>query len=247
MPYLIFLHGLLGSQADWQLIIQNLSQFRCLALDLPFHGNAKSIHVTSFEETADYLSKQIKRAVGNAPYVLVGYSLGARIALYYTLHAKIEKGALKGVVLEGGNLGLKTEEEKQMRWENDLVWARRFEQEPIEYVLQDWYQQPVFAHLSVSDRMALVQRRSLNQGEGISKMLQATSLAKQPNFSEKVRLSSVPFFYFCGEHDTKFQALAQSNQLPLTLIPNAGHNTHLENSKYFTKKLKNLILKIAQP
>lgn len=253
MINLIFLHGLLGTKSDWQKVIENLPHFRCIALDLPFHGDARNIEVADFEEAAQYIAQQIQSAVKNEPYFLIGYSLGGRIALYYSLQAQIEKGKkwekgnLKGVVLEGANLGLKTEEEKQTRWQNDAKWAARFMQESPEKVLDDWYQQPVFTHLDANARHALIQKRKDNCGANIGKMLLATSLAKQPNFSEKVRLSSVPFFYFCGERDHKFQTMATRHQLSLSLIPQAGHNSHLENTKFFAKNLENCILKIAQP
>lgn len=247
MPYLVFLHGLLGSQTDWQNIIANLPHFPCIALDLPFHGQSQAIEVRNFDDTAHYLSNQIKSAVGNAPYFLIGYSLGARLALYYSQQSLYEKGNLQGLILEGGNLGLNTELEKQARWENDNAWARRFEQEAIENVLHDWYLQPVFSHLSPAERKQLIQHRKSNHGKAIANMLRATSLAKQPNFREIVKQSAVPIFYICGECDTKFQALAESYQLPCITIPHAGHNTHLENPKYFSKKIENLILKIAQP
>ena len=120
-------------------------------------------------------------------------------------------------------------------------------QESPENVLNDWYQQPVFSHLTAAERQKLVEKRKSNCGENIGKMLLATSLFKQPDFSEKVRLSSLPFFYFCGERDHKFQTIAKENQIDLVTIPSAGHNSHLENSKYFSEKIENCILKIASP
>ena len=78
MINIIFLHGLLGTKNDWQKVIENLPHFNCIALDLPFHGQAKDIEVTNFEETTEYLAQQIKSAVKNEPYFLVGYSLGGR-------------------------------------------------------------------------------------------------------------------------------------------------------------------------
>lgn len=247
MINLIFLHGLLGTKDDWQKVIENLPHFRCIALNLPFHGDAKHLEVSNFEETAQYLSAQIQSAVKNAPYFLVGYSLGGRIALYYALQAQVEKGKLQGVMLEGSNFGLKTEEEKQARRRNDETWAQRFMHEPAEMVLADWYQQPVFAHLTAEQRQSLIAIRKSHCGANIGKMLLATGLANQPDFSGKVRSNSVPFFYFCGERDHKFRQLAAQVGLNVTLIPNAGHNSHLENAKYFAKKLENHILKIAQP
>lgn len=244
---IVFLHGLLGTADDWQKVIENLPHFRCIALDLPFHGKAKTIEVSDFEETAQYLSQKIKSAVNNEPYFLVGYSLGGRLALYYALQAHVEKGNLQGVILEGANFGLNTEEEKQARLQNDATWAARFINENPETVLEDWYRQPVFAHLTASERTKLIEKRCADCGANIGRMLLATSLAKQPYFMEKVRANPLPFFYFCGEKDQKFQTLARSAQLDLTTIPNVGHNAHSENPLFFAKKLENLILKIAQP
>ncbi|PRL53555.1 2-succinyl-6-hydroxy-2, 4-cyclohexadiene-1-carboxylate synthase, partial [Haemophilus influenzae] len=50
-----------------------------------------------------------------------------------------------------------------------------------------------------------------------------------------------------GERDHKFQTITKENQINLVTIPCAGHNSHLENSKYFSKKIENCILKIARP
>ncbi|MBS4992142.1 MAG: 2-succinyl-6-hydroxy-2,4-cyclohexadiene-1-carboxylate synthase, partial [Haemophilus parainfluenzae] len=96
-------------------------------------------------------------------------------------------------------------------------------------------------------RKALIGKRKANCGANIGHMLLATSLAKQPDFREKVRSSLLPFFYFCGERDQKFRQMAEANQLNLTVIPDAGHNAHLENSTYFAEKIENIVLKIAQP
>ena len=136
---------------------------------------------------------------------------------------------------------------KQSRLVNDKMWAERFFHEKPETVLEDWYQQPVFSHLNEQQRKALIEKRKANCGANIGKMLLATSLAKQPDFREKVRSSLLPFFYFCGERDQKFRQMAEDNQLNLTIIPDAGHNAHLENPTYFAKKIENIVLKIAQP
>lgn len=105
-PVLVFLHGLLGSKSDWQKVIKKLPHFQCIALDLPFHGKAKQVVVKNFEQTAQYLSSQIKNKVKDKPYFLIGYSLGGRLSLYYALQSNCEKYNLQGLILEGANLGL---------------------------------------------------------------------------------------------------------------------------------------------
>lgn len=247
MTNLIFLHGLLGTKSDWQKVIENLPHFRCLSLDLPFHGENKAVAVEDFEQTALFIESQIQSLIKDEPYILIGYSLGGRIAQYYALHAQVQRGNLQAVILEGANLGLQSEQEKQTRLTNDKIWAERFFHENPETVLEDWYQQPVFSHLNEQQRKSLIEKRKANCGANIGKMLLATNLAKQPDFREKVRSSLLPFFYFCGERDQKFRQMAEDNQLDLTLIPHAGHNAHLENSTCFAKKIEDIILKIANP
>ena len=240
-PTLVFLHGLLGTQADWQKLSENLPHFDCVALDLPWHGSAKNYPVQDFDETCAYVAKQIQRAVGNQPYFLVGYSLGGRIALYYALYSQQEKYNLQGLIIEGGNLGLCDEEEKKVRWKNDVFWAQRFSCEMAKSVLNDWYQQTVFAHLTEGQRRALIEQRQANCGDNIARMLLATSLAKQPDLRPYVKNSPYPIYYFCGERDHKFKQMALDNQLNLSVIPNAGHNAHQENPMAFAAQLNALL------
>ena len=249
MPALIFLHGLLGTQEDWQPVIEKLaknqphffSYFRCIAVDLPLHGEAKSVNVVNFEEVCAYLSQKIKLLVENQPFFLIGYSLGGRIALYYALQAQCEKGNLQGLILEGANLGLQTKAEKQVRQLHDQKWATRFATEDPHSVLNDWYRQPVFSHLNEQQRAELILKRSANCGENIAKMLLACGLAEQPDFSEKVRSNFLPIYYFVGEKDLKFRQMAVDNYLNYTIIENAGHNAHAENPQKFAEKLTALL------
>lgn len=239
-PHLVFLHGLLGDKNDWQKVIEKLPHFSCYTIDLPCHGEAQSISCDNFDQICTYLAEQIQQQI-KQPYYLVGYSLGGRIALHYSLDWLIhnpQPTVLQGLILEGANLGLSTEQEKQQRWQNDLHWATNFEQEDIQNVLQNWYQQAVFASLSPVQQQAFIMQRRHNQGTQIARMLKATSLAKQLDFREKVRSTSLPIYYFCGEQDQKFRQMAEQEKLDLTLISHAGHNAHWDNPQEFADKLQ---------
>lgn len=240
MPILVFLHGLLGSKDDWQKVIEKLPHFSCITLDLPFHGEASHYCVDDFQQTCHYLESQIQQKVGNQPYYLVGYSLGGRIALYYALCYLKQTAQIEALILEGANLGLETEQEKQQRWMNDIRWAARFAEEPISQVLQDWYSQPVFADLTDTQKQNLIKKRSLNDGKKIAIMLKATSLAKQPNFRKKIDNTDFPIYYFCGERDYKFKKMALDANLNIISIKDAGHNSHVENANLFSELINKL-------
>lgn len=234
----VFLHGLLGSQEDWQgvlTLLQNFPQFRPLTIDLPFHGKSKNIACQDFADLRAQLHQTLMTLLGDTPFFLVGYSLGGRVALDYTFHVK--NPHLLGTILEGTNIGLKTEAERRARWQNDQHWANRFRTEPITQVLNDWYQQPVFAHLDACKRSILIKKRQNNSGENIAQMLESTSLAKQQDYSDLLNTREKNITFFIGEKDQKFRQIALENQLVHRLIRNAGHNSHDENSLGFVKEL----------
>lgn len=238
----IFLHGLLGSQHDWNEVLsllQNFPKIRPLTLDLPFHGLSSHITCDGFAEIRAQLQHSLTHLIGLQPFYLVGYSLGGRVALDYLLNVSAPN--LKGTILEGANIGLTSEKEREARFQNDLNWANRFHHEPIEIVLRDWYQQPIFADLTDVQRDEYIANRQHNQGSQIAKMLEATSLAKQKNYVQQLKAFQKNVIFFVGEQDSKFRKMVEKYHLPTEIIQNAGHNTHRSNAPEFVEKLLDFI------
>ena len=138
------------------------------------------------------------------------------------------KGPL-GVIVEGGHPGLQDAEARSARLASDRRWATRFRTEPLEKVFADWYQQPVFDSLTDAQREALITLRSQNNGATLAMMLEATSLAVQPDLRAALSARDFSFDYLYGERDEKFAALAAEVNAVRHAIPNAGHNAHREN------------------
>ena len=250
-PTLVFLHGLLGSGRDWQQVINQLSsKYRCLTIDLPGHGHSRFLQADleqGFEQVSLWLSSTLA-ARGVERYILVGYSLGARMSMYHACRhaADLSEPSLSaapqlcGLILEGGHFGL-PQDARAARWENDQRWARRFANEPITQVLVDWYQQPVFSSLNHDQRQGLIAKRSDNLGSSIAHMLLATSLAKQPLLQPQLTGLSIPVHYLCGEKDNKFTLLAAGSDLSYQVIEDAGHNVHVEQPYLFARAVDDFI------
>ncbi|KXF81396.1 2-succinyl-6-hydroxy-2,4-cyclohexadiene-1-carboxylate synthase [Enterovibrio coralii] len=243
-PTLVFLHGLLGSQKDWLPVVEALAaDYSCLTIDLPGHGDSASIEGADFDTTAKWVLRAIEREIAGEIW-LVGYSLGARIAMYTTAfhHALLPNAPflIKALVVESGHTGL-AETEREPRWQNDETWALRFEQEPMSDVLQLWYEQAVFSSLNHEQKQSLVSIRGDNLGIKVASMLRATSLSKQPLLSEPLRESGIPVHFVCGKDDTKFSTLAMRSGFDYQIVPNAGHNIHAEQPKLFSQLVKQLI------
>ncbi|GFZ18357.1 2-oxoglutarate decarboxylase/hydro-lyase/magnesium ion-binding protein [Actinidia rufa] len=111
---LVFLHGFLGTGEDWMPIMKAVSvSARCIAVDLPGHGRSNfqyfGIRDTarepslSIEVVADIVMKLIDN-ITPGKVTLVGYSMGARTALYMAIRCTTK---LEGAVVLSGSPGLK--------------------------------------------------------------------------------------------------------------------------------------------
>ena len=224
-PWLVFLHGFSGDRREWQAVGEAFPDYSRLYIDLPGHGDSADISVSGFDDVSDLLRNTLL-SYNILNYWLVGYSLGGRVAM---MAACQEMPGLCGLVVEGGHPGLQHEDERVQRRLADGRWAARFRREPLREVFNDWYQQPIFASLDTTQREALVALRCQNKGETLAAMLEATSLAVQPDLRVQLKTRTFPFYYLCGERDDKFRALAAEISVPNHVIRNAGHNAHRDN------------------
>jgi pimeloyl-ACP methyl ester carboxylesterase len=81
-PTLVLLHAFGASAKAWDPVIDNLGgRFEIVALDLPgFGGAPDDLHARSVHDYAAWVDDQIARR-GLARFVLIGWSMGAKIAL----------------------------------------------------------------------------------------------------------------------------------------------------------------------
>jgi pimeloyl-ACP methyl ester carboxylesterase len=95
-PVLIFLHGSWHDRSQWQQIVELSSKnFHCFALDLLGFGNSTAIDMpTSIAIEVDCLHEFLT-AIKLRQVYLVGHSLGAWIAINYTLkHPELVRGVV---------------------------------------------------------------------------------------------------------------------------------------------------------
>jgi isochorismate synthase / 2-succinyl-5-enolpyruvyl-6-hydroxy-3-cyclohexene-1-carboxylate synthase / 2-succinyl-6-hydroxy-2,4-cyclohexadiene-1-carboxylate synthase / o-succinylbenzoate synthase len=90
----LLLHGFLGTSEDWVPTMKALApSARVIAIDLPGHGESKILQrhknseqpAVTVQLVADLLLKLIYH-ITNGEVVVVGYSMGARIALHMALN-----------------------------------------------------------------------------------------------------------------------------------------------------------------
>ncbi len=242
VPTLVFLHGLLGTGEDWQACINELCQFDRVTIDLPGHGYSQSVPCSDLDECCKLLNSTLSLLFPlHHPFILIGYSMGGRIAMHGLTTNCFQDLNICAAIIEGGNFGLQSESDRLARFENDHHWALRFKTEPLEHVLSDWYQQAVFSSLNHEQRQTLIAKRSANLGAAVADMLLATSLSKQAYLLPALQQSQIPVYYLCGEKDKKFSQLAQSSGLTYRQVEGAGHNIHQEQPQQFAIQIKKII------
>lgn len=80
-PAVVFLHGGRASSWAWEPVIDWLPGFRCLAPDLPQFGGSLRQGPFEIDRAAEAVARLIRSRVGAARTHLVGFSLGAQVAV----------------------------------------------------------------------------------------------------------------------------------------------------------------------
>lgn len=236
-PAYCFLHGFMGSAADWEPIIAGLTEAAfCVAVDLPGHGASTDIPpwTYSMEGVTQALADVLDDA-GVEECVLVGYSMGGRVALYYTLY---HGDRIRRLVLESASPGLRSEEERAHRRSVDADRAEAI-QEDFEAFLENWYRMPLFASLERRDLVeSMVEQRRHNDPTLLARVLDGLGTGAQPSLWDDLESLDVPTLVLTGSRDEKYVTVAgeiasRNPAVRPVVVPDAGHNVHAERPQAY--------------
>jgi 2-succinyl-6-hydroxy-2,4-cyclohexadiene-1-carboxylate synthase len=239
----LFLHGFMGSGNDWNEVIQFLSpQYYCLAVDLPGHGETGLDENTdySFEKTAIAVIQLIKQS-DIKKCLLVGYSMGGRLALFLTLRYP---QFFSKTVLESASPGLRTQQEREDRRIHDSQISEELKRGSFKSFLKKWYGQQVFQGLTKDKNFnRLISDRLQNDPKTLAQSLLFLGTGAQPSLWEELPQNNNPLLLLVGGNDTKFQSIAdemaKSNGLAQTkIIEGCGHNIHVQKSELFAQYIR---------
>ena len=224
-PPVVLLHGFLGSGADWAPVAPPLADaFRLVAPDLPGHGLAVGLPDGAYtmDGAADALVAALDRA-GVDRALVVGYSMGGRLALHLALRHPEHVARL---VLLGGSPGLRTEAERAARRALDAERADAIRRD-LPAFLDRWYRMPLFATLTERQRATLVRRRSRNDPAELGRSLAGMGTGVQPSHWEDLGRIRIPAWAVAGSKDAKFVglacAMAEAGPFEAVELPGLGH------------------------
>ncbi len=245
---LLFLHGFLGSHADWEDVINLLSdKFYCLSIDLPGHGQTKT------DNEQDYLTESIGASIllllnelNLKKIDLIGYSMGGRLGFYLAVNYP---EIFKKVVLESATPGLKTEAQKQQRRLHDKIVAENIFSLPFSKFIDDWYSQPLFLTMGKSsDKFSeLLKRRYQNDPGKLALSLKMMGTGAMPSLWADLDKIKSDILLIVGRKDSKFCKTADevSKLIPCAcheIVNDAGHNVHFEQKNQFVEIVSKFLL-----
>jgi 2-succinyl-6-hydroxy-2,4-cyclohexadiene-1-carboxylate synthase len=237
---LLCLHGFTGSPASWEFLPDSRVWPRIAPALVGHNGSSADANVATFEAEVDRLALL---AAGADSLHLVGYSLGARLALSFALrHPK----RVARLTLVSGHPGLATENERATRRASDAAWCELLRTRGVEAFVEAWQAQPLWAsqaYLPAATRSKKQKERLSHSAAGLCRSLQITGLAEMANYAPLLGELRVPTDLVAGALDLKFCDLAgifrQNVALArLDIVSGAGHDLLLERPDFITEVIR---------
>jgi len=233
-----FLHGFTQTKESWLPVVESLSvPIESTIIDCPGHGESPTQGRTLLQ-TGNDVAESMRSGI------LVGYSMGARIALHTALQFP---DLVQGLVLISGTPGLRTESERNDRRSSDEALANHIENIGTQQFISEWLSNPMFQGLP-SD-LADIPRRCTNTERGLADSLRFAGTGTQEPLWDRLESLAMPVLIVTGDKDEKFTQIAQEmtpmiSQAEHHVINNVGHTCHLEDVQQFCDVLENWFLRL---
>lgn len=158
--------------------------------------------------------------------VLIGYSMGGRLALQLLERQRFEKAVIISAGLNVPDPGRKMRDEE---------WARRFETEEWSSLLRAWNAQEVFGGHAVERR-----EEDFDRAELACQLREWSPAVLPPPRLESI---ATPVLWIAGERDAKFveigrRAVARLPHAELWICPGAGHRVPWERPDALVSRLR---------
>lgn len=205
---IVALHGFLGLPSDWDFLREGGLALETPPLDgIPAEGD-----------------------------VLLGYSLGGRLAL----HALVGGAKYRRAVIVSAGLGIEGEQERTARRNADYRWAHRFRRDTWDALMLDWNMQPIFGGHRMTRPEESFRRADL------ANALRKWSPAVLPPLAPRLHEISIPVLWIAGELDAKYvgegqRAVGLLPNAELWICPGAAHRVPWEQSEAFLRRLQALL------
>ena len=257
-PPILFVHGFLGEAADWDRLRALLGQdVGAVCFELPGHGAAPPVATTAGRGPERWFPAAAERlrdacVAQAAPPVLIGYSMGGRLALYTALRFPRAAG---GLIVIGADPGIEDAAARAERLTRDEALARQLaadgDADAFAGWLQRWYAAPLFGGLRRrADFDALLRRRLRGSPASLAAALHGLSVAVQPALWYALSALPVPALFIAGAEDAKYRAVAGriaalGAPWQAAVCPGAAHAVHIEQPEAVAALIRSFASSVA--
>lgn len=201
------IHGFLGQGSDWDFLRE-----AGFAIDTP--------RLDAIPSQGD---------------VLVGYSLGGRLAL----RALLAGARYQRAIFVSTGLGIEDETARAVRRAADQAWARRFEHDAWTALMHDWNAQPVFGGYAVARDERDYDRTALAHA------LRDWSPGVLPPVAPRLHELSIPTLWIAGALDAKYSAEAARGAArsrgEAMIVGGAGHRVPWEAPDTLSEMIRSFV------
>lgn len=221
------LHGFGGDGCDFSLV-QAHSTLSWCCMDLLGHGRSPK---SSFPSDYDVHAQVQQIRAQRKGSILLGYSMGARLALHTVLSTHDTWEAL---VLISGTAGLQKNRAQRKKWDREL--AQRLLSSTNDEFWAYWKEVPIIASqkgIDSSFQKHRTERRKNVDRASLAASVLGFGAGVMPSVWERLYEIRVPVLLIVGEEDQKYSEIGHMlykrlHNASLTVIPSVGHAPHLE-------------------
>ena len=245
---LVLLHGFTGSTKTWTHLANALPNVHVIAIDCIGHGQTDApAHLAPYTMDAQIEALQaIFDQLQLTSFMLLGYSMGGRIALSYTCRYPQRVTQL---MLESASPGLMDDGDRQARKKADEALADKIMRNGVPSFVEAWANIPLFAtqkSLPFDVQQAIWEERIHQRGIGLANSLRGMGTGVMPPLWDALSQLPLPVTLITGELDHKFVQLNKKMEKSLrnakhVIIPAVGHAIHVENPIKFATIVKETI------
>jgi 2-succinyl-6-hydroxy-2,4-cyclohexadiene-1-carboxylate synthase len=255
-PTVLLIHGFTGRGTDWSPFLRAIhaTGHSTIVVDLLGHGRtdapADPARHAVERQAADI--GEILRRHDAAPAIVVGYSMGGRVALRLTVS---EPGMVRGLILESPSAGIADPRERVARAAADARLADMLEQRGLEAFLETWEAAPLFAserRLPADVQVRIQRARRRNRPPGLAASLRGAGQGSMEPLVDRLRSIACPTLVVAGalDPDGLERALVLARRIPsvrLLILPDRGHAPHRESPARFRRLLIDQIATWSTP
>lgn len=229
---MLWLHGFTGGGQDLEPLWPLLPAAAHIAPDLVGHGPPPVPDNLSCYTMSACVS-QVAAPLSPAPMPVIGYSMGARVALSL---ACAHPERVSALVLISGTAGLSDPDEAAARRAADEALADHIEAVGVAQFLEEWARVPIIAsqaNIAPQWRARMAARRAHLSARGLANSLRGMGTGAMPPLWDQLDKLPCPTLLLTGALDTKFCDLAtrmaaRIRDVRHVVIPDVGHTAHLE-------------------